>query len=238
MSDTHAPLAAALERLGELTGRPGRLPEVLDVTDLSHRTGIPVGVVVELLSGGRAPEACLAQRVRQRLDFIRETRRRPDGKRYSLDELARIAGTSRQWLSEWRKSGMPGLEHVDRLRRFFGLPAGFFAADEPEALHEALQPVLQSLEAEADPLLRLRECGLVRLAARAPQMNARQLATLADLVEMIITSGQGEGVGEPGEGSGQSGENFANSGENFANSGESFARSGESFGESKVAGRS
>ncbi|MEU4032856.1 XRE family transcriptional regulator [Streptomyces collinus] len=188
MSDAYAPLADVLDRLGELTGRPGRLPEALDVAGLSHRTGIPVGVVVELLAGGRAPEACLSQRVRQRLDFIRETRRRADGKRYSLDELARIAGTSRQWLSEWRKSGMPGLEHTDRLRRFFGLPAGFFTADEQEALYEALQPVLQSLEAQADPLLRLRESGLVRLAARAPQMNARQLATLADLAEMIISS--------------------------------------------------
>jgi len=202
VSDAYAPLADVLDRLGELTGRPGRLPEALDVAGLSHRTGIPVGVVVELLSGGRAPEACLSQRVRQRLDFIRETRRRADGKRYSLDELARIAGTSRQWLSEWRKSGMPGLEHTDRLRRFFGLPAGFFTADEQEALYEALQPVLQSLEAEADPLLRLRESGLVRLAARAPQMNARQLATLADLAEMIIASersGERGAVREPAD---------------------------------------
>ncbi|MGW4565926.1 XRE family transcriptional regulator [Streptomyces sp. NPDC004561] len=188
MSDAYASLAELLVRLGELTGRPGRLPEALDVADLSHRTGIPVGVVVDLLGGGRAPEACLAQRVRQRLDFIRETRRRPDGKRYSLDELARIAGTSRQWLSEWRKSGMPGLEHTDRLRRHFGLPAGFFTADEPEALYEALRPVAQRLQVQTDPLLRLRESGLVRLAARAPQMNARQLATLADLAEMIIST--------------------------------------------------
>ncbi|MGW7541038.1 XRE family transcriptional regulator [Streptomyces sp. NPDC054770] len=188
MSDTHAPLTVVLQRLGELTGRPGRLPEVLDVADLSYRTGIPVAVVAELLAGGAAPETGLAERVRQRLDFIRENRRRPDGKRYSLGELAAIAGTSRQWLSEWRKSGLPSLEHTDRLRRFFGLPAGFFTADEPEALYEALQPVLQSLEARADPLSRLRDSGLVRLAARAPQMNARQLATLADLAEMLITA--------------------------------------------------
>ncbi|MFF7474871.1 helix-turn-helix domain-containing protein [Streptomyces sp. NPDC008092] len=188
MSDAHAPLTGVLERLGELTGRPGRLCEVLDVADLSYRTGIPVGVVAELLAGGPAPEGGLAERVRQRLDFIREHRRRPDGKRYSLGELATIAGTSRQWLSEWRKSGLPSLEHTDRLRRFFGLPPGFFTADEPEALCEALQPVLQGLQAQADPLSRLRESGLVRLAARAPQMNPRQLATLADLAEMIISS--------------------------------------------------
>jgi transcriptional regulator with XRE-family HTH domain len=199
VSDAYAPLAGVLERLGELTGRPGRLPEVLDVAGLSHRTGIPAEVVARLLAGGAAPEVGLAERVRQRLDFIRETRRRPDGKRYSLDELARIAGTSRQWLSEWRKSGMPGLEHTDRLRRFFGLPPGFFTADEPEALHEALQPVLQGLESQSDPLLRLRESGLVRLAMRAPQMNPRQLATLADLAEMIIESeGASEGADVPG----------------------------------------
>ncbi|MEW2302642.1 XRE family transcriptional regulator [Streptomyces sp. NPDC006655] len=188
MSDARAPLAGVLERLGELTGCRGRLSEALDVADLSHRTGIPVAVVAELLAGGAAPETGLAERVRQRLDFIRENRRRPDGKRYSLGELAAIAGTSRQWLSEWRKSGLPSLEHTDRLRRFFGLPAGFFTADEPEALYEALQPVLQGLEAQADPLSRLRESGLVRLAARAPQMNPRQLATLADLAELIVTS--------------------------------------------------
>ncbi|MEU2338337.1 XRE family transcriptional regulator [Streptomyces sp. NPDC006654] len=189
MSDAHAPLTGVLERLGELTGCRGRLSEALDVADLSHRTGIPVAVVAELLAGGTAPETGLAERVRQRLDFIRENRRRPDGKRYSLGELAAIAGTSRQWLSEWRKSGLPSLEHTDRLRRFFGLPAGFFTADEPEALYEALQPVLQGLEAQADPLSRLRDSGLVRLAARAPQMNPRQLATLADLAELIVTSG-------------------------------------------------
>jgi phage terminase large subunit-like protein len=56
-------------------------------------------------------------------------------------------------------------------------------------VYEALQPVLQGLEARAYPLSRLRESGLVRLAARAPQMNPRQLTTLAALPEMPITSG-------------------------------------------------
>ncbi|MEV7034332.1 XRE family transcriptional regulator [Streptomyces sp. NPDC093272] len=130
-----------------------------------------------------------AERVRQRPDFIRENRRRPDGERYSPGELATVAGTSRQWLSGWRRSGLPGLEHTDRLRRFFGLPPGFFTADEHEALYEARQPVLQALEARAYPLSRLRESGLVRLAARAPQMNPRQLTTLAALPEIPITSG-------------------------------------------------
>ncbi|MFI6009177.1 XRE family transcriptional regulator [Streptomyces sp. NPDC051243] len=186
MRDAPASLAELRQRLEELTGQPGpRLAEVLDVADLSYRTGIPTETVAALLAGRSVPETSLSDRVRQRLDFVRETRRRPDGKRYSLDELARIAGTSRQWLSEWRRSGLPSLEHADRIRRHFGLPAGFFTADEAEALHTALQPVLRDLEAKADPLAPLRTPGFYRLARRAPHMSPRKLRALAEWAEMI-----------------------------------------------------
>ncbi|MGW1326248.1 XRE family transcriptional regulator [Streptomyces antibioticus] len=185
MSDAHGSLAEARERLEELTDSRGRLAEALDVGDLSYRTGIPVGTVAALLAGGDVPETALGARVRQRLDFVRETRRRPDGKRYSLDELARIAGTSRQWLSEWRTHGLPSLEHADRLRRHFDLPAGFFTADDAEALHAALQPVLRELEAKSDPLAPLRTPGFYRLARRAPHMSPRKLQALAEWAEMV-----------------------------------------------------
>ncbi|MET9102591.1 XRE family transcriptional regulator [Streptomyces antibioticus] len=185
MSDAHGSLAEARERLEELTDSRGRLAEALDVGDLSYRTGIPAGTVAALLAGGDVPETALGARVRQRLDFVRETRRRPDGKRYSLDELARIAGTSRQWLSEWRTHGLPSLEHADRLRRHFDLPAGFFTADDAEALHAALQPVLRELEAKADPLAPLRTPGFYRLARRAPHMSPRKLQALAEWAEMV-----------------------------------------------------
>ncbi|MFF3938158.1 XRE family transcriptional regulator [Streptomyces phaeofaciens] len=185
MSDAHVSLAEARKRLEELTDRPGRLAETLDVDDLSYRTGIPAATVATLLAGGSVPETGLGERVRQRLDFVRETRRRPDGKRYSLDELARIAGTSRQWLSEWRTSGLPSLEHADRIRRHFDLPAGFLTADDAEALHAALQPVLRELEAKTDPLAPLRTPGFYRLARRAPHMSPRKLQALAEWAEMV-----------------------------------------------------
>lgn len=185
MSDAHVSLAEARKRLEELTDRPGRLAETLDVDDLSYRTGIPAATVAALLAGGSVPETGLGERVRQRLDFVRETRRRPDGKRYSLDELARIAGTSRQWLSEWRTSGLPSLEHADRIRRHFDLPAGFLTADDAEALHAALQPVLRELEAKTDPLAPLRTPGFYRLARRAPHMSPRKLQALAEWAEMV-----------------------------------------------------
>ncbi|MFE8012393.1 XRE family transcriptional regulator [Streptomyces antibioticus] len=185
MSHAHGSLAAARERLEELTDGRGRLAEALDVGDLSYRTGIPAGTVAALLAGEDVPETALGARVRQRLDFVRETRRRPDGKRYSLDELARIAGTSRQWLSEWRTHGLPSLEHADRIRRHFDLPAGFFTADDAEALHAALQPVLRELEAKSDPLAPLRTPGFYRLARRAPHMSPRKLQALAEWAEMV-----------------------------------------------------
>jgi len=185
VSDAHVSLAEARKRLEELTDRPGRLAETLDVDDLSYRTGIPAATVAALLAGGSVPETGLGERVRQRLDFVRETRRRPDGKRYSLDELARIAGTSRQWLSEWRTSGLPSLEHADRIRRHFDLPAGFLTADDAEALHAALQPVLRELEAKTDPLAPLRTPGFYRLARRAPHMSPRKLQALAEWAEMV-----------------------------------------------------
>ncbi|GAB7108164.1 hypothetical protein JCM4814A_64780 [Streptomyces phaeofaciens JCM 4814] len=185
MSDAHVSLAEARKRLEELTDSPGRLAEMLDVDDLSYRTGIPAATVATLLAGGSVPETGLGERVRQRLDFVRETRRRPDGKRYSLDELARIAGTSRQWLSEWRTSGLPSLEHADRIRRHFDLPAGFLTADDAEALHAALQPVVRELEAKTDPLAPLRTPGFYRLARRAPHMSPRKLQALAEWAEMV-----------------------------------------------------
>ncbi|GGX11193.1 XRE family transcriptional regulator [Streptomyces chartreusis] len=192
MRDAHASLAELRERLEELTGRPGGLADVLDVAELSYATGMPAETVVALLAGRSVPETNLDERVRQRLDFLRETRRRPDGKRYSLDELAKIAGTSRQWLSEWRRSGLPSLEHADRIRRHFDLPAGFFTADEAEALHAALQPVLGELEAKADPLAPLRTPGFYRLARRAPHMSPRKLQALAEWAEMITERGPAE----------------------------------------------
>src|SRR5262245_30583890 len=78
--DAHTSLAELRERLEELTGQPGRLADVLDVAGLSYTTGVPVQTVTALLAGREVPETNLEDRVRQRLDFLRETRRRPDGK--------------------------------------------------------------------------------------------------------------------------------------------------------------
>ncbi|MGW1143246.1 XRE family transcriptional regulator, partial [Streptomyces zhihengii] len=105
-ADTYAQLAETLERLTHATGRTGQLSDVLDVEDLSHQTGITSDVVAALLDGGHAPETSVTDRVRQRLEFLRASRLRDDGNRYSQGDLAKIAGVSRQTLAAWFDSGV------------------------------------------------------------------------------------------------------------------------------------
>ncbi|KPI02204.1 hypothetical protein OK074_5388 [Actinobacteria bacterium OK074] len=197
MTDAYGALAETLGRMAEVTDRHvPSLPGELNQEELAYRTGVPADAVAVLLAGGRVPdEPDLATRVRQRLEFLRQTRRRPDGRRYALKELADIAGTSRQWLSAWRTTGMPGMEHADRLRRHFGLSAGFFTATAPEALNSALQQVLHDLESRPprpdgpDTTAleeRLRDAGVLQLAQRAAEMDPNQRETLLEFAEFIL----------------------------------------------------
>ncbi|MFB7495782.1 XRE family transcriptional regulator [Streptomyces sp. NPDC056161] len=202
--DAYARLGETLERLAHAAGRPERLTDALDVDDLSLRAGVPEGVVRSLLDGGRADETSVAERVRQRLELLRRTRRRPDGRRYSVEELAAHAGVSRQTMSDWLTKGVPSLESADRLRRFFAQPPGFLTADEPEALNEALQPVLRGLEAGSDPLAALRTPEILRLAARAPHILPDALSSLSRWADMI-TCPDADGPGTGTEGSGPTG---------------------------------
>ncbi|MFF5532760.1 helix-turn-helix transcriptional regulator [Streptomyces cinerochromogenes] len=192
--DAYARLAGTLERLHHAVGRC-ELTDVLNTQDLSFETGIPQAVVEVLLAGGRAEEVSVAERVRQRLDLLRETRRREDGKKYTLEEIAAAAGVTRQTMSEWRRKGLPSLESADRLRRFFSLPPGFFFADEPEALNEALQRHLQRLESQSDPLAELRTPEILRLAARGllSPSGVRAMAQWAEGITRPAASGADSG---------------------------------------------
>ncbi|WP_225829201.1 helix-turn-helix transcriptional regulator [Streptomyces naphthomycinicus] len=192
--DAYARLAGTLERIRHASGS-ARLTDVLDAQDLSWETGIPEHVVRSLLAGGRAEEISVAERVRQRLDLLRETRRREDGKKYTLEEIAAAAGVTRQTMSEWHRRGMPSLESADRLRRFFSLPPGFFFADEPEALDEALQRHLHHLESRADPLAELRTPEILRLAARGllSPNGVRAMAQWAEGITRPVSGADGAG---------------------------------------------
>jgi transcriptional regulator with XRE-family HTH domain len=136
-----APLRAVAGRVSSLADRLG-VPrsEVFDVSRLSAASGVPEGTVKALLSGRPGGERDVQTRFLQRLDLLRRTRLRPDGRRFTQREIADGAGMSRQQAGALLNGDRrPTMEHCDALQRFFGVHAGFLTAEDPEALTEALQ---------------------------------------------------------------------------------------------------
>ncbi|MBG7704886.1 XRE family transcriptional regulator [Streptomyces sp. MC1] len=183
-ADAYARLAETLERLADVVA-PKELLEVLDVEDLSARTGIPRKDVILLIEGKQVERTSVTDRVRRRLVFLRKTRRRGDGRSYSMQDFAEIVGVTRQTMTSWSTTGVPSIEAADQIRRHFDLPAGFMTADEPEALNEVLLAKLHELEAQNTPLPMPPE--LRRLALRSPEVAAKTMQLVAAWA-MEITS--------------------------------------------------
>ncbi|WP_424211031.1 helix-turn-helix domain-containing protein [Streptomyces sp. BI20] len=134
------PLATIVERVADLAVRLGRdRDEVLDARRLSAASGVPVEVVALLLDGRPAGEPDLQARFLQRLDLLRTTRVKPNGRRYTQQEIADGAGMSRQQAGALINGDRrPTMEHCDAIQRFFGVHAGFLTAHDADALQDAL----------------------------------------------------------------------------------------------------
>lgn len=143
----HAPLAATVTRVAELAGKMGRdLNQVFDLRRLSEASGVPTDVVRTLLDGRPAGEPDLQTRFLQRLDLLRRTRVKSNGRRYTQQEIADGAGMSRQQAGALINGDRrPTMEHCDAIQRFFGVHAGFLTAHDADALTDALQRTEQQL---------------------------------------------------------------------------------------------
>ncbi|WP_033326064.1 helix-turn-helix domain-containing protein [Streptomyces yerevanensis] len=141
-------LPAVVGRVAALADRLG-VPhrQVFDVRRLSVASGVPEVVVQALLSGRPAAgEPDLQTRFLQRLDLLRRTRLKPNGRRYTQQEIADGAGMSRQQAGALINGDRrPTMEHCDAIQRFFRVHAGFLTAEDPEALAGALQRSEQEL---------------------------------------------------------------------------------------------
>ncbi|MER5219553.1 helix-turn-helix domain-containing protein [Streptomyces flaveus] len=140
-------LPAVVGRVAALADRLG-VPhrQVFDVRRLSVASGVPEVVVQALLSGRPAGEPDLQTRFLQRLDLLRRTRLKPNGRRYTQQEIADGAGMSRQQAGALINGDRrPTMEHCDAIQRFFRVHAGFLTAEDPEALAGALQRSEQEL---------------------------------------------------------------------------------------------
>ncbi|AZM79934.1 XRE family transcriptional regulator [Streptomyces sp. KPB2] len=199
-------LTAVVARVGALADRLG-VPhtEVFDVGRLSAASGVPEPVVGALLGGRPAGEPDVRTRFVQRLDLLRRTRLKPNGRKYTQQEIADGAGMSRQQAGALINGDRrPTMEHCDAIQRFFRVHAGFLTAEDPEALSGALQRTEQELlqqladrEREAaaaadDPLERLlQDHGVRGIAWRAAQLPTDQHRDkVAEWLDMLLESVQ------------------------------------------------
>ncbi|MFF1448004.1 helix-turn-helix domain-containing protein [Streptomyces sp. NPDC058274] len=197
-------LPAVVARVTALADRLGvQQGEVFDVHRLSAESGVPDPVVRALLSGRPAGEPDLQTRFLQRFDLLRRTRLKPNGRRYTQQEIADGAGMSRQQAGALINGDRrPTMEHCDAIQRFFRVHAGFLTAEDPEALAGALQrceqELLQQLAdreraaalAADDPLERLlQDHGVRGIAWRAAQLPTDQHRDkVAEWLDMLLES--------------------------------------------------
>jgi transcriptional regulator with XRE-family HTH domain len=141
------PLAASVARVAELAIKLGLSHgDVFDVHQLSDASGVPADVVGDLLDGRPAGEPDLQARFLQRFDLLRRTRLKPNGRRYTQQEIADGAGMSRQQAGALINGDRrPTMEHCAAIQRFFKVHAGFLTAEDTDALAGALQRVEEQL---------------------------------------------------------------------------------------------
>ncbi|REE64820.1 DNA-binding XRE family transcriptional regulator [Streptomyces sp. 3212.3] len=197
-------LPAVVARVTALADRL-RVPhaEVFDVPRLSAASGVAEPVVKALLGGVPAGEPDLQARFLQRLDLLRRTRLKPNGRKYTQQEIADGAGMSRQQAGALINGDRrPTMEHCDAIQRFFKVHAGFLSAEDPEALVNTLQRCEQELlqqladrEREAaaateDPLEQLlQDHGVRGIAWRAAQLPTDQHRDkVAEWLDMLLES--------------------------------------------------
>ncbi|MBZ6101531.1 helix-turn-helix domain-containing protein [Streptomyces olivaceus] len=199
-----AALAAVVARVAALADRLGvQHSDVFDVGCLSSASGVPESVVGALLGGRPAGEPDVQARFVQRLDLLRRTRLKPNGRKYTQQEIADGAGMSRQQAGALINGDRrPTMEHCDAIQRFFRVHAGFLTAEDTEALAGTLrhteQELLQQLadrerKASAaadgdDPLERLlQDHGVRGIAWRAAQLPTDQHRDkVAEWLDMLL----------------------------------------------------
>ncbi|MFI5939074.1 helix-turn-helix transcriptional regulator [Streptomyces uncialis] len=140
-------LPGVVARVRDLADRLG-VPhaEVFDIPRLTVASGVPEEVVRDLLTGRTGGEPDLQARFLQRFDLLRRTRLKPNGRRWTQQEIADGAGMSRQQAGALINGDRrPTMEHCAAIQRFFGVHAGFLTAEDADALVSALQLTEQEL---------------------------------------------------------------------------------------------
>lgn len=139
-------LAALITAINGLLPSTGMTHEDLELDSVAHRTGIPEDVVLALLRGEPVPGDRLNPGFTERLAFLLDTRRAPDGKPYKQVHIADALGLSRGMVSAlFSGNREAGRAVTASLEEFFDVDPGFLSTSGRRALARALRPVHASL---------------------------------------------------------------------------------------------
>lgn len=173
--DAYAETAPAVvaARAAVLARRLGRAPEkVLDERALAEASGVPQPVVGALLAGRAVPPGDPDKRFIRRMAMLRDSRRKPNGRMYTHEEIAEGSHMSRQQCSALLAGERrPKARHQFHLERFFQVPDGFLTATDTDALRRCLLDIELALLRELLEQAGARGTAQGRPAAGEPNLR-------------------------------------------------------------------
>ncbi|MFE3095227.1 hypothetical protein ACFXG1_15540 [Streptomyces sp. NPDC059248] len=191
MTEAASALRRTLRRLDELVEEHGLDPgDVVDVAEITYRTGISGRRIRFLLKGGAASwDDDVDARVRGRVLHLYQTRteRRPGDVAAVAGKLG--VGTVRaQQLLEGRKT--PNIVHGQALTEHFGVDNDFLVAPATQLLNRSLLPVVERLSRQVpDPMAQLMErLGVTSVSFRGNELTMPQRAAVAQMLEAMLKS--------------------------------------------------
>ncbi|MET9427810.1 MULTISPECIES: hypothetical protein [unclassified Streptomyces] len=139
-------LAALITAINDLLPPAEMTHADLELDAVAHETGIPEEAILALLRGEPVPDDKLNPSFTERLTFLLDTRRAPNGKPYSKTHIADTLGVSRGMVfALFSGDREAGRTMTAALEEFFDVDPGFLSTSGRRALARALRPTYQTL---------------------------------------------------------------------------------------------
>jgi len=130
----------------------------------------------------------------QKIELLFETVRRPDGKRFTYEDLERATGIKPSSLSRLRGGDYtdPHLSTIAAIAKAFGVRLSYFATEMTEVeareyLHSKDASLLDQLRLkEQDRQRRFRSRGVAEVALRASYLDEAGIQTIIDMIDYVL----------------------------------------------------
>ncbi|MFB7512963.1 helix-turn-helix domain-containing protein [Streptomyces sp. NPDC056144] len=179
-------LAALITAINDLLPSTGMTHEDLELDAVAYQTGIPEDVVLALLRGEPVPDDRLNLSFTDRLTFLLDTRRAPDGKPHKQVNIADALGLSRGMVSALFSGGREaGRAVTAALEEFFDVDPGFLSTSGRRALARALRPLYATLVTVSD--LRGKRVSHLALRSSVDVADIKLAGQLQDALRAVLT---------------------------------------------------